>query len=137
MANTLKRAKADMGRVLSGEISAEELVRGRRDSSSGYSRPAPSVQTAVFVDNRSGSNHTVLEIITLDRPGLLFALSSALQQEGLTISLAKINTEGNQVADVFYVCDSSGAKITEADRVQEIKDRILNTLGQLEEADKT
>ncbi|HEY6728694.1 MAG TPA: [protein-PII] uridylyltransferase [Polyangiaceae bacterium] len=137
MANTLKRAKADMGRVLSGEITAEELVRGRRDSSSGYSRPAPSVQTAVFVDNRSGSNHTVLEIITLDRPGLLFALSSALQQEGLTISLAKINTEGNQVADVFYVCDSSGAKITDADRVQEIKDRILNTLGQLEEADKT
>ena len=91
----------------------------------------------VFVDNRSGSNHTVLEIITLDRPGLLFALSSALQQEGLTISLAKINTEGNQVADVFYVCDSSGAKITDVERVQEIKDRILNTLGQLEEADKT
>lgn len=137
LANTLKRAKSDIERVLSGEITPEELVRGRRDSSAGFSRPAPSVQTAVFVDNRSGSNHTVLEIITLDRPGLLFALSSALQQEGLTISLAKINTEGNQVADVFYVCDASGAKITDVKRVQEIKDRILTTLGQLEEAEKT
>ncbi len=135
--NSLKRAKADIGRVLGLEISAEELVRGRRDSSATFQRPAPSVQTAVFVDNRSGSNHTVLEIITLDRPGLLFALSSALQREGLTISLAKINTEGNQVADVFYVADASGAKITDVKRVQEIKDRILTTLGQLEEADKT
>ncbi len=132
----LKRAKADIARVLNQEISAEELVLGRRDSRTTFQRPAPSVQTAVFVDNRSGSNHTVLEIITLDRPGLLFALSSALQQEGLTISLAKINTEGNQVADVFYVTDASGSKITDVNRVSEIKERILLTLGRLEEADK-
>jgi [protein-PII] uridylyltransferase len=135
--NALNRAKAHIESILRGEITGDELVLGRLANSSGLQRPTPSVRTAVFVDNRSGSNHTVLEIITLDRPGLLFALSSALQRERLTISLAKINTEGNQVADVFYVADASGAKITDVKRVQEIKDRILTTLGQLEEADKS
>jgi len=31
----------------------------------------------------------------------------------LRISLAKINTEGTLVADVFYVTDENGAKLTD------------------------
>lgn len=133
----LKRVRRDFGRLLAGDISAEQLVKTGYDSSAYSRRPAPSVQTVVFFDNRSGSNHSVLEIITRDRPGLLFALSNTLQREGLTISLAKINTEGNQVADVFYVTDASGAKIVDVKGVEAIKEAILRTIGDLEEADKS
>jgi [protein-PII] uridylyltransferase len=132
--SALKGARENLGRLLRQEISAEELVRAG-NSSSLATRSAPSVPTVVFFDNRSGSNHSVLEIITQDRPGLLFALAATLERMGLTISLAKINTEGHQVADVFYVTDASGAKIVDVQGVERVKEAILKTIHELEEAE--
>ena len=43
-----------------------------------------------------------------------------------------INTEGTQVADVFYVTDTAGAKITAPERIEEVKNRILSTVAHLE-----
>ena len=54
----------------------------------------------------------------------------------LQISLAKINTEGTQVADVFYVTDTSGAKISQPERIEEVKSRILSTIAHLEQVEK-
>jgi [protein-PII] uridylyltransferase len=85
-------------------------------------------------DNRSGSDHTVVEITTQDRPGLLFTLANLLQKADLTISLAKINTQGEQVADVFYVCDSEGAKLMDPKRVEELKQQILRGIDELQQA---
>jgi [protein-PII] uridylyltransferase len=84
------------------------------------------------VDHRATA-HTVLEVTTRDRPGLLFWLSNTLQEAGLAISLAKINTEGTRVADVFYVTDTSGAKLEEPARIEELKRRILSTIAELED----
>jgi hypothetical protein len=38
---------------------------------------------------------------------------------------------------VFYVTDSSGAKIVDVKEVEAIKEAILRTIGDLEEADKS
>lgn len=70
---------------------------------------------------------------TRDRPGLLFWLANTVQEVGLAISLAKINTEGTRVADVFYVTDASGAKLVDPARIEELKRRILSTVAQLED----
>jgi [protein-PII] uridylyltransferase len=93
------------------------------------SRVTPAVPTRVSIDNRGATRETILEVITRDRPGLLFELSDAIQRERLAISLAKINTEGNQVADVFYVTEQDGVKVTEPDRLESIKSRILAAVG--------
>jgi [protein-PII] uridylyltransferase len=71
-------------------------------------------------------------VTTQDRPGLLFRLANALQQLGLRISLAKINTEGTLVADVFYVNDENDSKLTDPARVEQLKQRILHALGDSE-----
>lgn len=122
----------DFGRLLSQELSPAELVTGGTRSSRWSDRPTPKVPIEVSVDNRCATRDTVIEVTTRDQQGLLFWLSNALQSLGLTISLAKINTEGNQVADVFYVTNSEGAKVTDPGKIEEIKNRILSTAAYLE-----
>ncbi|HEX9618669.1 MAG TPA: [protein-PII] uridylyltransferase [Polyangiaceae bacterium] len=130
----LPRIERDFARLLSGEISAPDLVLGGGRPSSWSNRPAPKVPTQVSLDNRAATDDTVLEVITRDQIGLLFWLSHAIQALDLSISLAKINTEGNQVADVFYVKDANGAKLSSPERIEELKERIMSAIAQLEVA---
>lgn len=128
---TVRRLQRDFDRVLRGEVSPMALS-GTGKPRALAPRQAPRVKTEITVDNRVATNHTVVEIATHDRFGLLFGLASALQQVGVTIELAKINTEGDRVADVFYVADVNGAKLTDARRVDALKDAILETIGRWE-----
>ncbi len=126
------RLERDFSRLLSQELTPAELVTGGARASRWSDRPTPKVQTDVNVDNRCATRDTVIEVTTRDQLGLLFWLAHTLQALSLTISLAKINTEGTQVADVFYVTDANGAKVTDPARIEEIKSRILSTVARLE-----
>lgn len=101
----------------------EILTKLRKQGRSG-SRVTPAVATMVSIDNRGATRGTVLEVITRDRPGLLFELAHTIQQLGLAISLAKINTEGHQVADVFYVTEPDGSKVTDLARLETLETSI-------------
>ncbi|MBN2193973.1 MAG: [protein-PII] uridylyltransferase [Polyangiaceae bacterium] len=129
---TVRRLERDLGRLLAGELTPIDLGAGLKTSASGGSRPAPEVKIEINVDNRAATAHTVVEVATRDRMGLLFRLATAIQAEGLTISLAKINTEGDRVADVFYVQDTAHAKLTDSARVQSLTSRIRTTIEELE-----
>ncbi|MGE0323782.1 MAG: [protein-PII] uridylyltransferase [Polyangiaceae bacterium] len=126
----IPRVERDLRRLLQGEISPTELIQ--RPVSSLGARPAPDVPTRVSVDNRAASDQTVVEVVTRDRPALLFRLARAINLNGFTIELAKINTEGIRVADVFYVTDEGGTKVTERARIEELKNRILSSIEELE-----
>lgn len=128
------RLERDFSRLLSQELTPADLVTGGVRASRWSDRPTPKVQLDVNIDNRCASRDTVIEVTTRDQLGLLFWLSNALQSLGLTISLAKINTEGTQVADVFYVTDAQGSKVTDPARLAEIKKRILSTVANLEKS---
>jgi [protein-PII] uridylyltransferase len=91
---------------------------------------APPIVTEVTIDNRSATNHSVIEVITQDRPNLLYWLSCRLQELGLDIWFAKISTEGDRVVDVFYVSDQQGGKILNADRLQHIKSHLVTAINQ-------
>ncbi|MEO5331997.1 MAG: [protein-PII] uridylyltransferase [Magnetococcus sp. YQC-5] len=62
------------------------------------------------VDN-SLDTFTVIEITSLDRPGLLYTISRVLQNQGIQIRAAKIATYGERVVDVFYLRDMFGLKL--------------------------
>jgi [protein-PII] uridylyltransferase len=87
------------------------------------------ITTHVSIDNRASAGHTVIEVMTKDRPGLLFLLAQALHEMALTIAVAKINTEGTRVADVFYVTESDGSKVAPS-RTDVVRDGILGALNQ-------
>jgi [protein-PII] uridylyltransferase len=122
----------DIRAVLAGDVDATELAR-RRGTSAWGDRPSPHVAARVALDPAASSRHTVLEVVARDRPGLLFTVAGALHKLGLSIAVAKINTEGTRVADVFYVSEADGSKIAPGRRSQEIHDGVQAALDRLEE----
>ena len=119
------RIEKDLTRLLAGDIQLGELYGPDDSRGRSYVRPSPPVATRVSFDNRGATNDTIIEVTTRDRVGLLYELAYALQQFGLVISLAKINTEGTRVADVFYVTESDGGKILNSSQLDALREHIL------------
>ncbi len=69
------------------------------------------MQTYIRFDNESSALHTVIDIETGDRTGLLYDMASAFSIMGLNIFKARINTGAYRVRDSFYV-QFHGGKIT-------------------------
>jgi [protein-PII] uridylyltransferase len=127
----LPKIQQHLADILAGKIEPTDLVRGEKQSMRWNWRPAPAVETEIFIDNRSATRHTVVEVITQDRRDLLFWLSTAMHREEVTIDLAKINTEGERVADVFYVTNRDGSKL-DREQVERVERRVKGTLAMIE-----
>jgi [protein-PII] uridylyltransferase len=103
----------------------------RRGASLWATRKTPLVPTEVTIDDKSSTTASIIEVVTQDLPGVLCALALAFHQLGLSVSLARINTEGTRVADVFYITSEDGSKIDLAPRKSEIKAKIVDILSSL------
>jgi [protein-PII] uridylyltransferase len=126
VAQAMPRLTRDLESVCSGSASADELLRDRIGTASPWrERPSPAVFSEVVVDDRASPRHTVVEVFAKDRPGLLYSLAQAMHDLGLGIALSKINTEGTKVADVFYVNELDGSKVTPGPRFKAIRDALL------------
>jgi len=127
VARSVPKLAADITSLLTGAQDAVELAHKRYQG--GLRRVTPKVRTQVTVDDRASGSHTVIEVFAEDRPGLLFAIAATLYELGLSIALAKINTEGTRVADVFYVSErDGGGKVAPGARTAAVKSRILAVL---------
>jgi [protein-PII] uridylyltransferase len=125
----LPRLARDLEDVCSLRVDPEELLRTRTGSTSPWrERPSPAVPTEILLDDRASPRHTVVEVFAKDRPGLLFTLSHALHELGLSIALSKINTEGARVADVFYVGELDGSKVARGPRYGEIHEALVRAV---------
>ena len=93
-------------------------------------RPPPQVR----VDNATSDRFTILDIFALDRMGLLYTITRRLYELGLSVHKAKIGSHLDQVVDVFYVTDEAGNKISDEQRLTEIRDSLLERIRQFEES---
>jgi [protein-PII] uridylyltransferase len=115
------KVRQDLEVVLSGKVRVDVLVATRARSGTVAAWKTPEVPTELKVDNQGSRDFTVLEIITGDRPGVLYAIARTLFMQGLDIHRSKIATEANRVVDTFYLRDkATGAKITEPIRISEV-----------------
>ncbi|MBI2080226.1 MAG: [protein-PII] uridylyltransferase [candidate division NC10 bacterium] len=126
------RFEADLDRVLRGVADVRELILARRRDV--LRRPAYKGRTPpptrVEFDNVVSETHTVLDVRTADRLGLLYVISSVLTELGLDLSLAKITTEADQAVDVFYVTEAGGSKVPEGPRMEEIRRRLTEAISE-------
>ncbi|PYU24325.1 MAG: [protein-PII] uridylyltransferase [Acidobacteria bacterium] len=118
----LLRLQKSIEDVLTGAISRETLLRGRAGAQS-KPQPKVSVPTQIRFDDSSSPHSTLMEIVTQDRPGLLFHLSSTLANFGCNIEVALIDTEGQRALDTFYLT-FGGAKLR-PDAQEQLRVRLL------------
>jgi [protein-PII] uridylyltransferase len=118
------RVAQSIEKALRGEIRLGDVVaeRGAKEGASKTFHLVPEVT----IDNTMSNVYTILEVSGLDRPGLLFDLTSALANLNLNIGSAYIVTFGEKAVDVFYVTDLTGAKITAQDRQATIRRHMLD-----------
>ncbi|MDD2707752.1 MAG: [protein-PII] uridylyltransferase [Verrucomicrobiae bacterium] len=87
--------------------------------------------TSIVFDNEDSAEHTILEIQTPDRLGLLYQILNVLAHCGLNISLARINTLLGAATDVFYLRDNGGRKITDPRQIDILRQKLRETIDLL------
>lgn len=123
----VERIASSIEKLLRGEIYLNQLLAKMREPK-GRLR-AFTVGQQVVIDNSLSNEFTVVEVNGLDRPGLLFDLTSSLSQLNIDINSAHITTYGEKVVDVFYVTDLVGKKITSDERQVTIRRRLIDVLS--------
>lgn len=114
--------------VLKGKLDLKELL-AKQTKRQSKKIEAFSVAPKVVIDNDVSKQFTVIEIEGLDRPGLLYQLTTAISNLSLDINSAHITTYGEKAIDAFYVSDFTGGKIVREAKLEKIKTTLLNALS--------
>ena len=125
-----EKIEQDMRQAIHGEVQVSALVAKRKRPTLLTARPAPRFATKVDIDNEVSEEYTVIDILTHDKIGLLYLITSTLAEMGLYIGVSKISTKVDQVADVFYVRDIFGHKITDPEKLSEICSRLMTAIDE-------
>jgi [protein-PII] uridylyltransferase len=80
-----------------------------------------------FLDDPA-KRHTIIELITTDRAGLLSTIGRAFTDLGIQLHDAKITTIGSRAEDMFYIKDMNAQPIADDAMKQQIRGKILEYL---------
>lgn len=119
-------------KAIEGRVALTARVRQRAENYARYQRrlSASPPRHDVVIDNDISEVATVVEVHAADTVGLLFWITQALAELRLDIRSAKIQTFGPQAVDSFYVCHAGGAKVADAEMLQELDLAIRQAVGQ-------
>ena len=114
--------------VLKGWEDVDDVLR--RGARLKLMHPLPKTQepTKVLIDNETSDGFTIIDVFADDRLGLLYVMTRAIFDLGLSIHAARISTMLDQVCDVFYVTDRSGHKLEDSAHLEQIRAGIKRTI---------
>jgi [protein-PII] uridylyltransferase len=126
----LAKMSVYMEQALSDELDIAEAFRERQSQYINPSSIAVPLPGQVFIENDASNICSVIELSGQDRTGFLYDVTSAIAELGLSIATAHISTYGTQVADVFYVKDIFGMKITHRTKLMQVREALLRTINE-------
>ncbi len=121
-----ERFKATVHDVLTGRRDLKRMLRERLEAEPEPPATAPAPLQIQF-DNQCSAHSTLIEIVTPDKPGLLYRISSAFSDQNCNIDIALIDTEGQTAIDVFYLT-AAGGKLT-PDHQARLREALLKVLA--------
>jgi [protein-PII] uridylyltransferase len=121
-----ERLKKSIASVVKGEADVARMLRDRLKSEKTDSTKVK-IATQIEFDDQSSAQSTLLQVITQDRPGLLYRMCSVVSKNGCNIEIALIETEGQMAIDVFYLTEG-GAKLN-TDRQKALGDALAEELA--------
>jgi [protein-PII] uridylyltransferase len=122
----LNRLRQSIEKTLRGQVWPRRALAGRtqRTKASAFK-----IKPKVLFDNDASQLATVVEVECLDRPGLLYDVTQAIFESGLSISTSMVATYGEKAVDVFYIRDGFGHKITHPARLDAVQARLIKALS--------
>ncbi len=117
------RIATSIEKALRGDLRLPDVLP-KRSAPKGRIK-AFAVEPEVTINNQWSHRYTVVEVTGLDRPGLLYEVTTTLSKLNLNITSAHVATFGERVVDVFYVTDLLGAKLSSPTRQAAIKRALL------------
>ena len=121
----LGRLRQTIEKTLRGQVWPRQALATRQQKSKAS---AFRIRPKVLFDNDASQLATVIEVECLDRPGLLYDVTQAIFESGLSISSSMIATYGEKAVDVFYVRDGFGHKVRHPERLETVEKRLKAAL---------
>jgi [protein-PII] uridylyltransferase len=121
---------SDLRRALAGDLDVTgRLERQGRAAAAvaGRGRPVLAPPKVTLLDDASRTA-TVVEVRAHDAPGLLRRIGRALDECGLDVRAARVETLGAEAVDVFYVAGPDGGPVTDATTRGRIAAQVLAAL---------
>lgn len=118
-----------IGDVLTARKTVESVFR--RSGIYRFNRINPVIvrqEPKVGIDNDCSERFTVIDVFATDTQGLLFTLAHTIFNHGLTVRLARIATNIDQVVDVFYVVDEHQRKVEDSELLEKLKSSLLEEI---------
>ncbi len=84
----------------------------------------------IGIDNSLSRLYTVVEIDTADNFGLLHKIARCFSENGINIHMARLSTRIDQAVDVFYVTDRDKMKITDLQKIEDLKGSLTDVIGE-------
>jgi [protein-PII] uridylyltransferase len=86
------------------------------------------LKTEVILRTDASGEHTILEVIAADRPGLLSIIANIFVDLDISLLNARITTLGERVEDLFHITDQEGKPITTEENQAVLQRRIRDEL---------
>jgi [protein-PII] uridylyltransferase len=87
-----------------------------------------SAPTRTSISNDLSHQHTILEVVSPDRPGFLARLARIFVEYNIELVTAKISTLGERVEDIFFITDKSGNRLSDPELCENLQKSIQEQL---------
>ncbi|AUZ84063.1 [protein-PII] uridylyltransferase [Methylophaga nitratireducenticrescens] len=125
--NGAQQRYEDIINAVSKQLANEELISGYKPQLIPRTTKLFKTEPVIKFTTNIQQNHTVMELYTHDRPGLLSAVAQVFLSHQIQVINAKMVTLGDQVEDVFFITNIDDNVLTEAqqhDLYEDLKDKL-------------